>query len=64
MEEYKCHILPAVLASLTGMLVMTSDNMPKIVYREDLIEQATKLASTQLAGVIYRNASTLRRAKG
>jgi len=63
-DGYRLHILPAVLASLVGMLVMTSENMPKIVYREDLIEKSTKLASTQLSGVIYRSTSSLRRARG
>jgi hypothetical protein len=56
-------VLPSLLASVIALLVMTSADMPKIVYHEDLIEQSAKLTNNQLVNVIYRNTNRLKRAK-
>jgi murein endopeptidase len=56
-------VLPSLWAAVIALLVMTSADMPKIVYFEDLIEQSAKLTSNQLVNVVYRNTSWLKRVK-
>jgi murein endopeptidase len=56
-------VLPSLWASDVALLIMTSADMPKIVFCEDLIEQSAKLTSNQLVNVVYRNTTWLKRVK-
>ena len=43
----------AVDASLTAFYIMTSPNMPKEVFIEDVIDKVVRLARTQTQNTIY-----------
>lgn len=46
-------VLLAVDAALSAMYIMTSSDMPKEVFLEDVIERIIRLTKTQLQNAIY-----------
>ena len=46
-------MISAVDAGLTALYIMTSVNMPKEVYIEDVIERLIRMAKTQMQSTIY-----------
>ena len=46
-------VLLAVDAALSAMYIMTSSDMPKEVFIEDVIERIIRLTKTQLQNAIY-----------
>ena len=46
-------VISAVDAGLTALYIMTSMNMPKEVYIEDVIERVMRMVKTQLTSTIY-----------